>query len=68
MHNAAVRAFGGEYMNPEKREMVPKIAFATFKSRFVEPEAGEGFAGVVRVGFEWEGNEKEREIWGRFWN
>lgn len=68
MHNAAVRAFGGELVNPEGREMLPKIAFVGFKGRFVEPTVGEGFVEVFKVGFKWEGEEEERAVWARFWN
>ncbi|KAH0614727.1 uncharacterized protein H6S33_000363 [Morchella sextelata] len=67
MHNAAVRAFGGALVNPEGREMLPRIAFAGFKGRFVEPKVEEGFAEVSRVAFRWEGGEEERGVWSRFW-
>lgn len=67
MHNAAVRAFGGALVNPEGREMLPRIAFAGFKGRFVEPKVVEGFAEVSRVAFKWEGGEEERGVWSRFW-
>lgn len=51
MHNAAVRAFGGDVINPENREMLPGIAFRGFKSRFEEPAEEEGFAGLTKVEF-----------------
>lgn len=68
MHNAAVRAFGGDKVNPEGRAMLPGIAFRGFKGKFEAPVESEGFAGLVEVEFKWEGGEEERRIWSRFWN
>lgn len=67
MHNAAVRAFGGDIVNREKRDMLPGIAFRGYKGRFVEPTKEEGFLDLVKVEFIWEGEEEERKIWERFW-
>lgn len=39
-------------VNPEKREILPKLAFTGFASRFVEPKEEEGFVEVRRVEFE----------------
>jgi hypothetical protein len=51
MHNSAVRAFGGDVVNPEGRDMLPGIAFRSFKGRFEEPVESEGFAGLIKVEF-----------------
>lgn len=67
MHNAAVRAFGGDIVNREKRGMLPGIAFKGFKGRFEEPVEGEGFLELIKVEFVWDGEEEERKIWERFW-
>lgn len=39
-------------MNPEKRDMLPKVAFAGFSSRYREPTVKEGFQDIVKVNFE----------------
>lgn len=67
IHNAAARAFGGEIVNPEKRDMLPGIAFRQFKARFKKPTKQEGFSELVKIDFMWEGGEEERKIWGKFW-
>ena len=38
-------------MNPEKRTMLPKMAFTGFASRYREPNVGEGFQDVTKVYF-----------------
>jgi bifunctional polynucleotide phosphatase/kinase len=45
------------------RTLVPWIAYVTFRSKFQEPDETEGFDELVRVGFEFEGSEEERERW-----
>lgn len=67
IHNAAVRAFGGEIVNPELRDMLPGIAFRTYKARFKKPKMKEGFSDLVEVDFMWEGEEEEKKIWEKFW-
>lgn len=39
-------------MNPEKRQMLPKIAFTGFASRYREPRVEEGFQDITKVDFE----------------
>ena len=38
-------------MNPEKREMLPKMAFTGFLSRYREPTLKEGFRDITKVDF-----------------
>jgi hypothetical protein len=38
-------------MNPEKRAMLPKMAFTGFAARYREPSAGEGFQDITKVDF-----------------
>jgi bifunctional polynucleotide phosphatase/kinase len=45
------------------RELVPWLAYTTFRARFEEPELSEGFDKLDRVGFVFEGSEEERERW-----
>ncbi|RPA97951.1 PNK3P-domain-containing protein [Choiromyces venosus 120613-1] len=66
-HNDAVRAFGGELVNPEKRTLLPKIAFTSFTSRFAEPRIDEGFQDMTKVEFQWEGGDSELQIWRKYW-
>lgn len=69
-HNDAVRAFGGASggrFNPERRTVLPKMAFAGFEKRYREPTVKEGFQDVVKVAFRFDGGEEERKIWGQYW-
>ncbi|KAI9671732.1 MAG: hypothetical protein M1831_003260 [Alyxoria varia] len=66
-HNDAVRALNEGAMNPERRRMLPKLAFTGFASRFEEPRKEEGFEEVVSVDFRFQGTEEERKVWGRYW-
>jgi bifunctional polynucleotide phosphatase/kinase len=45
------------------RTLVPWMAYVTFRSKLQEPDETEGFDELVRVGFEFEGSEEERERW-----
>ena len=38
-------------MNPEKRAMLPNMAFTGFAARYREPSAGEGFQDITKVDF-----------------
>ena len=38
-------------MNPEKREMLPKMAFTGFAARYREPRVEEGFQDITKVDF-----------------
>lgn len=38
-------------MNPEKREMLPNVAFAGYTSRFRPPRLDEGFQDIINVDF-----------------
>lgn len=38
-------------MNPEKRIMLPKVAFTGFLSRYREPKPEEGFQDITKVDF-----------------
>ncbi|PNS17341.1 Bifunctional polynucleotide phosphatase/kinase [Sphaceloma murrayae] len=66
-HNDTVRALVGGSMNPEKRSMLPKMAFSGFAGRYREPTVREGFQDVVKVEFRFEGADEERRVWGRYW-
>ncbi|TKA49887.1 hypothetical protein B0A49_11299, partial [Cryomyces minteri] len=50
-HNDTVRALNVTLMNPEKRTLLPKIAFAGFLSRYREPTLQEGFQDITKVDF-----------------
>ncbi|GAM87428.1 hypothetical protein ANO11243_054520 [Dothideomycetidae sp. 11243] len=67
-HNDAVPE-GGEIgsLNPENRTMLPRMAFAGFAKRFVEPKVSEGFQDIVKVDFVFRGDEVARSVWGRYW-
>ncbi len=38
-------------MNPEKRTLLPKVAFTGFASRYQEPKIEEGFQDITTVDF-----------------
>ncbi|KAK6605058.1 bifunctional polynucleotide phosphatase/kinase [Botrytis cinerea] len=65
-HNDAVRALN-ETMNPEKRKILPKLAFTSFTSRYQRPELIEGFQDITEVPFKFEGSEAQRGIWTQHW-
>ena len=54
-------------MNPEKRTILPGMAFSGFASRYKKPEISEGFQDLTDVQFKFRGTEEERAIWARFW-
>ena len=54
-------------LNPEKRDILPAVAFTGFKSRFKEPTAKEGFEEVIPVEFQFRGTDEEYGVWGRYW-
>ncbi|KUJ12099.1 PNK3P-domain-containing protein [Mollisia scopiformis] len=65
-HNDAVRALNN-IMNPEKRTILPSIAFRGFHSRYRRPQLSEGFQDITEWAFQFVGSEVEREIWTRHW-
>jgi bifunctional polynucleotide phosphatase/kinase len=65
-HNDAVRALN-EGVNPEKRSILPSMAFSGFRSRFQEPSVAEGFTDITKVDFAFEGTDEERKIWSMYW-
>ncbi|KAF2467058.1 PNK3P-domain-containing protein [Lindgomyces ingoldianus] len=67
-HNDTVRALNLDpEINPEKRSILPKLAFTGFWSRYREPTLKEGFDDITKVDFEFEGSEEQKKLWGRFW-
>ncbi|KAF2656772.1 PNK3P-domain-containing protein [Lophiostoma macrostomum CBS 122681] len=67
-HNDTVRALNvGEHTNPEKRAILPKMAFTGFTSRYREPQLSEGFQDIIKTDFEFTGSDEQRELWSRYW-
>ena len=66
-HNDTVRALAGNNFNPEKRVILPHSAFAGFRSRFQEPSITEGFQDIVRLDFQFQGDEQARRVWSQYW-
>lgn len=54
-------------MNPEKRQLLPKVAFTSYAARFQQPLLSEGFLDMLAVDFVLEGSNEEREVWQRYW-
>ncbi|KAJ9421546.1 polynucleotide kinase 3 phosphatase-domain-containing protein [Fusarium oxysporum] len=65
-HNNAVRALNTT-LNPESRQILPKMAFTGFASRFKPPQMKEGFQDITEVQFQFRGSRDEYKIWGRYW-
>ncbi|ETN38028.1 polynucleotide kinase 3'-phosphatase [Cyphellophora europaea CBS 101466] len=66
-HNDNVRAMNVELMNPEKRDMLPGIAFKSFQQRFQEPKLDEGFDDITTVDFSWQGTSEQQAVWSKHW-
>jgi bifunctional polynucleotide phosphatase/kinase len=65
-HNDAVRAMN-KSLNPESRQVLPKLAFSGFSARHKPPQKKEGFQDITEVSFRFRGTEEEYRIWGRYW-
>ena len=65
-HNDAARSMN-KALNREDRQVLPKVAFTGFASRFKPPNPDEGFQDVTEVAFTFRGSEEEYKIWGRYW-
>lgn len=66
-HNDAVRALNETLFTPEKRSMLPGMAFSGFTSRYREPKLSEGFQDIIEVPFRFQGNEDQKKIWKQYW-
>ncbi|OOF96995.1 hypothetical protein ASPCADRAFT_205751 [Aspergillus carbonarius ITEM 5010] len=65
-HNNAVRA-ANQTLNPESRTLLPGIAFGDFLRRFREPSIDEGFQDIIRVEFQFRGDQEAKRLWGQYW-
>ncbi|KFY60799.1 hypothetical protein V496_05247 [Pseudogymnoascus sp. VKM F-4515 (FW-2607)] len=65
-HNDVVRALNLE-MNPEKRAILPNIAFTSYNSKYTPPTLDEGFNEIIEVKFRFQGTDDEKKIWSRYW-
>jgi len=51
-HNDTFRALHvGQETNPEKRSLLPRVAFSSFASRYRAPEVSEGFNDMIVIDF-----------------
>ncbi|KAF2704765.1 PNK3P-domain-containing protein [Pleomassaria siparia CBS 279.74] len=67
-HNDVVRGLNiGPETNPEKRSLLPRLAFTGFASRYREPKDTEGFQDIVKIDFEFDGTEEQKVLWSKFW-
>ncbi|KAA6410434.1 MAG: DNA kinase phosphatase Pnk1 [Lasallia pustulata] len=66
-HNDAVRALNDGTLNPEKRSILPYSAFSSFAARYREPKVAEGFQDIVRIHFQFHGDDEQRKIWSKYW-
>ena len=50
-------------MNPEKRTMLPKVAFSGFAARYREPKGEEGFEDITEAVFKvWNQSDQSERI------
>jgi len=66
-HNDTVRALNQGVFNPEKRTILPRLAFTGYAARFTEPKLNEGFQEIIPVDFQFTGDEEQRKVWSRYW-
>ncbi|KAF5372986.1 hypothetical protein D9758_001788 [Tetrapyrgos nigripes] len=65
-HNNLYRAYNLPPSVREKetqREILPYLAFTSFKNNFEEPELSEGFSEIRQVNWSFQGSEEERKYW-----
>ncbi|KAK2594372.1 DNA kinase/phosphatase Pnk1 [Conoideocrella luteorostrata] len=65
-HNDAARAHN-KSLNPESRQVLPKLAFTGFASRYKEPHLKEGFQDIMEFEFKFRGSKEEYDTWARYW-
>ncbi|KAJ6623111.1 polynucleotide kinase 3 phosphatase-domain-containing protein [Mycena sp. CBHHK59/15] len=68
-HNNLYRAYGlppSVAAKEPPREVLPKVAFMTFKESFEEPELSEGFSEIKKVNWVFCGTEEERMAWSKW--
>jgi bifunctional polynucleotide phosphatase/kinase len=54
-------------MNPERRTVLPLIAFNTYFSRLEPPSLEEGFLDITEHQFSFHGTEAEKKLWCQYW-
>ncbi|GAA5986189.1 hypothetical protein JCM11641_002883 [Rhodosporidiobolus odoratus] len=68
MHNSVYRAAyaSTDKGNGKKREVLPMIAFTSYKQRFQQPKMEEGFDELKQIHFKFEGTPEEFKKWQRW--
>ena len=66
-HNDTVRALNEPLFNPEKRPMLPGMAFSGFTARYKEPKLSEGFQDILSVPFKFQGTKDQKKVWMKYW-
>ncbi|KAF2204780.1 PNK3P-domain-containing protein [Delitschia confertaspora ATCC 74209] len=67
-HNDVVRALNeGPETNPEKRTILPRLAFTGFASRYREPQLNEGFEDITKIDFMFTGTKEQQKLWSKYW-
>ncbi|KAK7043791.1 DNA kinase/phosphatase Pnk1 [Paramarasmius palmivorus] len=65
-HNNLYRAYNtppSVAAREPKRDVLPFLAFTSFKNDYEEPEESEGFSEIRKVNWVFEGDEEERQFW-----
>jgi len=61
-HNNLYRAYVHPSTKP-RRDILPYLAFISFKDNYEEPQLTEGFSEIIKVNWVFEGSEEGRKRW-----
>jgi bifunctional polynucleotide phosphatase/kinase len=64
-HNNSYRAYNA---GEGGRELLSRMVFQMFSSKFQEPTASEGYEEIKKINFILDGSEEERKKWQQWWS
>jgi len=62
-HNNLYRAYNQPPSSETRRDLLPYLAFISFRDSYEEPQTSEGFSDVTKVNWIFEGDEEARQRW-----
>jgi len=57
------RSFSLNPLPQAKRDLLPIMAFTSFRNAYEEPQLSEGFSELKKVNWTFEGDEEEKKLW-----